>query len=97
MQIIISQSGGGGGASIPTRTGTQGISSAAQSVTVVFTSNMSSNAYALVTSITNTTDSSPIFLQIVDTVKSNSGFTAIFNAPTDTANYSLEYVAIAAT
>ena len=51
-----------------------------------------SGTYALVVSIANTTDSTPIFLHPIITAKSASGFTVTFNAQTDTANYVLEYI-----
>ncbi len=61
---------------------------------VTFTTAFGSAAYALVVSITNVTDAMPIFLQAIVTAKSSTGFTATFNAPTDTANYILEYIIV---
>lgn len=87
----------------PQNAGTTGRASGAQSVAlgsgvsskaVTFTTAFGSTAYALVVSITNVTDATPIFLQAIITAKSSSGFTATFNAATDTANYLLEYVIV---
>lgn len=70
------------------------IGSAASSKAVTFTTDYGSTNYVVLTSITNVTDATPIFLQVVVTAKSSSGFTATFNAPTDTANYVLEYMIV---
>lgn len=64
--------------------------SAASSVNVVYSSALPS-ADVPVISILNTSDANPIFLQAIITAFSTTGFTAKFNAPTDTANYSLSY------
>lgn len=39
----------------------------------------------------NTTDANPQFQEVVITARSNTGFTATWNAPTDSANYKLAY------
>lgn len=70
------------------------IGNAASTKAVTFTTDFGSTNYAVLTSITNVTDATPIFLQVVVTAKSSSGFTATFNAPTDTANYILEYIIV---
>lgn len=92
MEIIIdnsSSSSSGGGSS---GAASVAIGNAASSIDVVFTTPFGSTSYMLLTNITNVTDAAPIFLQVVDTAKSSTGFTATFNAPTDTANYVLEYM-----
>lgn len=67
------------------------IPDATQTLAVVFASNMPDTQYSLFLSIKNTTDADPIWLQAVETIKSVSGFTVVFNAPTDSANYVLEW------
>lgn len=42
----------------------------------------------------NTTDANPQFQDVVITARSATGFTASWNAPTDTANYKLAYIVI---
>lgn len=91
----ISISGGATTVANDTLTGrvqTAAISNGASSVAVTFSSAMLNTSYGLVTSITNTTDSTPLMPQIIHTAKSTTGFTATFNAPVDSANYKLEYI-----
>lgn len=42
----------------------------------------------------NTTDPNPQFQDVVITARSATGFTASWNAPTDSANYKLAYIVI---
>ncbi len=91
MEIIISQGSSTG--SFSGVMNTVAISNGASTVSVTYTSPFANTNYALVVMVRNTTDSSPIFLQPVITAKSTTGFTATFNAPTDSANYSLDYIA----
>lgn len=84
--------GGGGSSTIDGRAGTDSLSNATQTHAVTFSSDLLTTNYAVIASITNTVDGSPIFLQIVDTIKASTGFTVTFNAPTDSANYKLEYI-----
>lgn len=67
------------------------IGSGAQTLAVVFSEVMPSINYSLLATIRNVTDADPIMLQIVSTVRATTGFTVTFNAPTDTANYVLEW------
>lgn len=62
-----------------------------QTIAVTFAEAMPSTNYTLLTNIINQSDVNPIFLQVVGTIKSTTGFTVTFNAPTDTANYVLEW------
>ncbi len=94
MNIGPSTGGGGQPANMAGRAGSQAIADATQSAVVVFSTAMPNTSYALMMSINNLVDASPIFLQVVDTVKAVGGFTATFNAPTDSANYVFEYIAI---
>lgn len=68
------------------------ISNGAQTVAVSFAVAMPSANYALVVNITNTTDADPQYLSFANIVKTASGFTVELNAPTDSANYVLEYM-----
>lgn len=83
--------GGGGGLTLNLRSSSEAIVSGQSSVTVTFSSPMPNTDYALVTSITNTADADPIFLQVVSTTKTVNGFVATFNAVADSGNYELEY------
>jgi len=81
---------GGEGAMIG-RVNQTAIPNATQTMAVVFGEVMPSTEYSILTNIVNTTDTDPIWLQVVSTIKSTTGFTVYFNAPTDTANYVLEW------
>ncbi len=81
-------------ANLTGRAGVQAIVNGASTVSVTFSSTIGSTNYGVVTSIKNTTDTNPIFLQVIETTKSAAGFTCTLNAPADTANYSLEWIAI---
>ena len=70
------------------RAGNKALSSAASSVTVVFSTPTANTLYVPTpVSFLNTTDSSPIFMQGMITGKTVNGFTVTFNTPTDSANY----------
>lgn len=51
--------------------------------------------YGLVATLQNTADSVPQFQPLVITAKSASGFSASWNAPTDSSNYKLAYMRMA--
>jgi|ERR1051325_8205083 hypothetical protein len=76
------------------RAGQQSISSASTSQAVTFSSTLGTTNYGLVVNMKNTTDANPQFQPVTITAKSATGFTATWNAATDSANYSLEYVAV---
>lgn len=82
--------GGGGGGSGVGASGSVNISNGASSVSVTYTT---PGSYNPVWSIQNTSDTSPIFLQGTITAESSNGFTVTFSAPTDSANYYLNYSA----
>jgi Protein of unknown function (DUF2793) len=50
--------------------------------------------YSISVLMTNTTDSNPSIYPVVVSAKSNSGFTVEFSGKIDTANYTLEWIAI---
>jgi hypothetical protein len=81
--------GGGGGGSVGS-SGNVAIGSGVTSIAVTYTV---PGSYNPVFSFENTTDTSPIFLMGFISAQSTSGFTVKFNAPTDTANYSINYSA----
>ena len=54
----------------------------------------SADSYALVVNLTNLIDSSVQYQPVIVTSKTTSGFTAIWNVPTDTANYKIDYIAV---
>jgi hypothetical protein len=64
------------------------------SASVSFSTPFSDNDYAVTAVMINTTDTLPEFQPITITAKSASGFTAKWNDPLDTGNYSLTYTAI---
>ena len=59
---------------------------------VTFSNVMPNTNYGISVTIENLTDVDPISLLVVVTDRTVSGFTATFNAPTDTANYKLNYL-----
>lgn len=77
-----------------TRAGEVAISDSSSSVSVTYSSAFTDTNYAFVFSIRNTADASPILLQGEVTAKSASAVTVSFNAPTDTSNYILDYIAV---
>lgn len=72
------------------------IANGATTVSVTFSSALGAATYGLSCTIFNNTDSMPIFLQWYVAGKSTTGFTLVLNAPTDSANYVLSYVALEA-
>lgn len=68
------------------------ISNGASSVSVTFSTAFNNATYTVECSI-ECNDSTPIFLQWIIQNKTSSGFDVIFNAPTDSANYKLNYIA----
>lgn len=90
---------GAGGASFQTaggatyRAGKVAISSGATSVTITFSSAFSNTNYACTVIMINTTDANPQFMETVITAQSASAITVSWNAPVETANYSLMYTA----
>lgn len=85
-------SGGGGGGSAGWIAQDLPILSGTSSLTVGFSSSQPDTSYVVFAMITNTIDPSPQFLQVTITGKTTGGFTATWNAPTDSANYSLSYI-----
>lgn len=95
MKIFIgSSSSGGAGNKILAANGAVAISNGSSTVSAVYATAIPSSSYALSLTVRNVTDGSPIFLQSIITAKSTTGFTATFNAPADSANYLLEYMAV---
>ncbi len=87
--------GGGGGTPVNDRAGAFTVPISTQTVTVTFTSPVPAATYAIVFSIYNNVDTDPIWLQGVVTSKTLAGFTVLLNAPTDTANYFMDYMVTA--
>lgn len=67
------------------------IANGAATHSVVFPAPMPNLNYSLTFDITNEVDADPIYLIVVATQKTVNGFTVEFNAPTDSANYVLEW------
>lgn len=76
------------------RQGNQSIGNGVATVSVTFSSAMPNSTYGLSVSMKNTTDANPQFQPITITAVSTTGFTVKWNANTDSANYSLSYIAI---
>jgi hypothetical protein len=68
------------------------IGSAQTSLSVVFGSPLTGSNYVVMATMVNTVDGSVDYQPITVTAKSASGFTAKWNAPTDSANYKLAYI-----
>ncbi len=87
--------GGGGGAGSAQAAGTAPIGNAASSISVVYGTALGSALIPLF-SFNNIVDSDPIFIQGFVSAYSTAGFTVTFNAPTDSANYTMSYAAFGA-
>lgn len=81
--------------SVTLRAGNQTISSGVATVAVTFSSSMPNTSYSVTATLVNTTDANPQFQPITITAFSTTGFTAKWNANTDSANYVLNWTAIA--
>jgi hypothetical protein len=73
------------------------LSSATTSVSVTYSSVMPSTSYALIATMQNVTDTTPLIQPVVITYQDTSGFIAKWNYPLDSSNYVLNYVAMAFT
>lgn len=85
--------GSGGSGSSNGRSGNMVIPAAASSITVTFSSPMPSTTYTVLCDMVNFVDSDPQYQTMIVTNKTVNGFTAKWNAPTDSGNYSLDYIA----
>jgi hypothetical protein len=74
------------------RAGSQSVSSATTTQAITFTSTLGTTSYAISAQWVNTTDTNPQFQPITITAQSATGFTATWNSPTLTANYSIQYI-----
>ena len=90
--------GGGGGGGLISFGEVSSVSPAMgeQSVDITFGSDLPSTNYRVFISVVNPVDDAEdlLFLSHVITAKSVSGFTVTFNAPFNTANYSIDYAAL---
>lgn len=84
----------GGSPNLMGSAGREALPNGAQSFNVVFFAPKASVLYEVTCSFYNLLDSDPIFLQYIVTNQTINGFTVIFNAPTDSANYELGWVAV---
>lgn len=77
-----------------TRAATEALGNGVSSKVVTFSTPLASTNYAISAMLQNITDANPQFQPVTITAKTVNGFTATWNAPTDSANYSLEYMAL---
>jgi hypothetical protein len=77
------------------RAGLQAVTSGVSTISVTFSSAIASTSYSVVCTWQNLTDAHPQFQDIVVTAFSTTGFTATWNAPTDSANYSVSWTVTA--
>ncbi len=84
--------GSGGSSSTYSRSGQTAILADATTVTVIFSSALPNANYVIITDMINTVDADPQFQTPVITNKTINGFTATWNAPTDSADYILSYI-----
>lgn len=84
---------GGGGGSGSYYAGEELLASDLLSKAVTFSASFPTTDYAVLAQMKNLVDSNPQFQPIVITSKSVSGFTASWNAETDSGNYVLEWAA----
>lgn len=79
----------GGGQS---RAGRSSIGSGASSLVVTFSSALPSTSYAVTCTWQNTADTNPQQQSFVVTAFATTGFTVTWPAPTDSANYSINWI-----
>ena len=84
----------GGSPNLMGSAGRESLPNGAQSFSVVFLAPKANLFFEVVCTFYNTVDSFPIFLQYMVTNQTLLGFTVTFNAPTDSANYELGWVAV---
>lgn len=90
--LIYPPSSGSGGAAKILDADLVSLSSGLLSTTVLLSSTLADTNYAVFCTIENSLDGSPEFLQFYIANKTTSSFDITFNAPTDTANYILNYL-----
>lgn len=84
--------GSGGSGSTNARVGSAAIPLGVTQITVVFSTALTSVNYNVLCDISNLVDVNPQFQTPIVTNKTTTGFTVKWNAPTDSANYAIEYV-----
>lgn len=72
--------------------GVESVPNGATQVSIVFAVARANTNYSVLPVWSNLLDAEPQFQPIVVTDKQTTGFTAKWNAPTDSANYSVEYI-----
>lgn len=87
--IIASGSGGGSGGGIAEEVA---IPNGNNSLAVTFPTPLFTASYSVIAQIVNTIDTNPEYIPVIITNKTINGFTASWNAPVDSANYSLDYI-----
>jgi hypothetical protein len=75
------------------RVGTNIIANGVSSVSVTFAA-LPNTSYVVLAQMVNTVDVTPQFQPMTVTAKSTTGFTASFNAPTDSGNYKLDWLVL---
>lgn len=73
--------------------GSQAVASSATSQAITYTNAFSNTLYAVVAQMVNVTDSLVQYQPLTITSKSTSGCTVSWNAPTDSGNYVVDYIA----
>lgn len=68
------------------------INSATQNFTVSFSSDLGTTNYVVNFSLENNVDADPIYLTGIITAKNTNGFDMELSAPTDSANYEINYM-----
>jgi len=74
------------------RAGEAPISSNATSITVTFSTPVTSPVYDVLVDMVNLVDPDPQYQQVIVTNKTVNGFTVQWNAPTDSGNYAIDYI-----
>jgi len=84
--------GGGGGGNAGWIAQEIPILAGSTSLAVSFPSTQPDTSYVVLAQLTNYVDANPQFQQVISIVKTPGGFTASWNAPTDSSNYNLSYI-----
>lgn len=82
------------GAKLEGRSGQIALVNGQDNISVVFSSDLGTNDYAINFSVVNTIDANPKFFDKIITAKSSTGFSVKFHQNPDSNNYLLQYTAV---
>lgn len=97
MPRLFSVNIGAGGSSgvLVARSGVEAIAQGVQNFSVLFSSDIGTTNYAISATFSNDVDTEPIYLTAIVSNKQTTGFDVELSAPTDSANYVIDYLVAA--